>query len=163
MQVANMRFSFKATLLILTLGLFGLSVFAQTITGRISGTITDPSGAVVPGVRVTAVNTETKLARTATSDSNGFFVVTNLPVGDYSVTIEQSGFKKSTKTGYTLVADGRLTVDFTLEAGAVTETVEITGAAGETVNSPSGGKCPVRLPYSDLPGNPSKPCKRVSM
>ena len=68
MQVADMRFSFKATLLILVLGLSGLSVFAQTITGRISGTIVDPSGAVVPGVRVTTVNTETKLARTATTD-----------------------------------------------------------------------------------------------
>jgi hypothetical protein len=65
-------------------------------------------------------------------------VVTNLPVGEYTVTIEQQGFKKTTRTGYTLVADGRLTVDFQLEAGAVSEAIEVVGANGETVNTTSG-------------------------
>ena len=111
---------------------------AQTITGRISGTITDANGAAVPGVTVKITNEATQQARTATTDSNGFYVVTNLPVGIYTLSVEHQGFKQSRKTGYNLVADGRLTVDFALETGAVTETVEVTAAAGETVNSVSG-------------------------
>jgi hypothetical protein len=115
-----------------------LPAAAQTITGRISGTVTDASGAVLPNVTVTVRNDATQLVRTATTDENGFYVVTNLPVGTYSATVEQQGFKKTAKTGYELVADGRLTVDFQLEAGEVTESVQIVGSAGETVNSTSG-------------------------
>ena len=66
------------------------------------------------------------------------FVVTNLPVGTYSVAVERQGFKKSSQAGNDLVADGRLTVNFRLEPGAVTESVEVVAASGETVNSTSG-------------------------
>jgi hypothetical protein len=111
---------------------------AQTIFGRISGTVADASGAAVPGATVRITNEATQLTRDVTTDPNGFYVATNLPVGAYRVTVEAQGFKKSAKTGYELVADGRLTVDFTLEPGEVTESVEVTGAAGETVNSTSG-------------------------
>ncbi|MBO0723270.1 MAG: carboxypeptidase regulatory-like domain-containing protein, partial [Blastocatellia bacterium] len=111
---------------------------AQTITARISGTITDSSGAVVPGVSVKIINEATQQTRSARSDPNGFYVVTNLPVGNYSVAVEHQGFKKALKTGYNLVADGRLTVDFALEAGAVSESVEVVASAGDTVNSTSG-------------------------
>src|SRR5262249_16696927 len=72
------------------------------------------------------------------TDSDGFYVATSLPVGNYVVTIEQQGFKKTTKSGYNLVADGRLTVDFSLEPGQVSEIVEVVGASGETVNTTSG-------------------------
>ncbi len=137
MLVAERRISVSLMLVVL-LSLLSVSVFAQSITGRISGLVTDPSGAIIPGGKVTITNRETKLVRTAMSDPNGFYVATNLPVGDYSVTIEQQGFKKSTRTGYTLVADGRLTVDFQLEAGAVTEAIEVVGSTGETVNTTSG-------------------------
>ncbi|MEO6727166.1 MAG: carboxypeptidase-like regulatory domain-containing protein, partial [Blastocatellia bacterium] len=123
--------------LLLCLGL-GNSVLAQTITGRISGTVTDSAGASVPGVTIIIVNEATQQTRNAMTDSNGFYVATNLPVGNYTVSVEHQGFKKSKKTGYNLVADGRLSVDFALEAGAVTETVEIVASAGETVNSVSG-------------------------
>jgi hypothetical protein len=114
------------------------SLLAQTITGRISGAVTDASGAAVPGVTVKIVNEATQQSRSAGTDPNGFYVATNLPVGNYTVTVEHQGFKKATKTGYNLVADGRLTVDFALEAGAVTETVEVVASTGETVNSTSG-------------------------
>ena len=123
--------------LVLCLGLGG-QLWAQTNTGRISGTITDANGAAVPGAPVKITNDATQQFRIAMSDSNGFYVATNLPVGNYSVSVEQQGFKKSAKTGYNLVADGRLTVDFKLETGAVTESVEIVAASGETVNSTSG-------------------------
>jgi hypothetical protein len=115
-----------------------MGAFAQTITGRISGTVTDSSGAAVPGALIKVTNIGTDISRTAMTDPNGFYVVTNLPVGDYAVLVEKQGFKKSNKTGYTLVADGRLTVDFALETGAVSETIEVTASVGETVNSVSG-------------------------
>jgi hypothetical protein len=111
---------------------------AQTITGRISGTVTDSAGATIPGATVKITHVATQQVRTATTDPNGFYVATSLPIGSYNVSIEHAGFKKLNKTGHNLVADGRLTVDFVLEAGAVTETVEITATSGETVNSITG-------------------------
>ncbi len=111
---------------------------AQTLSGRIAGTVTDATGAVVPGATVTITDEATQQTRTVTTESNGFYVVTNLQPGSFAVSAELQGFKKASKTGYTLVADGRLTVDFKLETGNVNETVEITNSAGETVNSTSG-------------------------
>jgi hypothetical protein len=129
---------FAALILAIICGGFSNGALAQTITGRISGTVTDSNGAAVPGVAVKIINEATQQSRNVTADPNGFYVATNLQVGNYSVTIEHRGFKRTTKTGYTLVADGRLTVDFALEAGAVTETVEVVATSGETVNSTSG-------------------------
>lgn len=126
--------TFAALLLLVCTSL----TLAQAITGRISGTVTDPAGAVLPNVSVVVTNEATNLARTVTTDADGFFTVTNLPAGSYSVTIEQSGFKKLLKTANSLVADGRLTVDLALETGQVTESVEITSSIGETVNTTSG-------------------------
>ena len=127
-----------AALLALICSGFSSVLLAQSITGRISGAVTDASGAAVPGVTVKIVNEATQQSRSAATDPNGFYVATNLPVGNYTVTVEHQGFKKATKTGYNLVADGRLTVDFALEAGAVTESVEVVASTGESVNSTSG-------------------------
>src|SRR5262245_50216853 len=92
-------------LLLLPICLFGVltTVSAQTITGRISGTVTDPSGAALPGVSVKITNAATDLVRTVTTDGNGFYVATSLPVGTYSVSIEHQGFKKISKSGYDLI------------------------------------------------------------
>ena len=123
--------------LLLTLCCVG-SAWAQTITGRISGTVTDSAGSAVPGATIIITNEATQQSRNAMADSNGFYVATNLSVGNYSLSVEHQGFKKTKKTGYNLVADGRLSVDFALEAGAVTDSVEIVASTGETVNSVSG-------------------------
>src|SRR6185295_4024143 len=64
-------------------------VSAQTNFGRISGAVKDASGAVIHGARVTVSNQATGVNRTVTTDDGGFYVVTNLPVGDYSVAVEQ--------------------------------------------------------------------------
>jgi len=124
-------------LLVIIYSGFG-GALAQTITGRISGTVTDANGGAVPGVIVKIINEATQQTRNAMTDPNGFYVATNLPVGNYRVMVEHQGFKKAAKTGYDLVADGRLSVDFTLEPGAVSESVEIVAATGEAVNSVSG-------------------------
>lgn len=119
-------------------GLLLGSVHAQSVTGRISGSVRDSSNAVVLGATVTVTNQATQIFRTARTDDEGFYVVTNLPPGDYAVAVELSGFKTFVTSGNVLVADGRLTVDATLEAGQVSETVTVTADAGETVNTTSG-------------------------
>ena len=120
----------------LALGAGGAS--AQTVVGRVSGTVRDASGAVVPGANVTVTNAATNLVRTATTDADGFYTVTNLPVGTYVVAAESQGFKRAEQTGVALTADARLTVDISLEPGQVTETVQVSTALGETVNNTSG-------------------------
>src|SRR4029079_16970007 len=95
-------------------------------TGQIAGTIKDTSGGVLPGVTVTVTNVGTNIARTAVTDENGSFVVTSLAVGTYKVAAELQGFKKAERSGFELSADSRLTADFSLGVGSMTETVEVT-------------------------------------
>src|SRR5918912_732041 len=114
------------------------AVLAQTIVGRISGTVADTTGATIPGATIKVTNDATGLSRAARTDDSGFYVVTNLPPGNYTVTAEQAGFKRAVLTGYVLVADGRLTVDVSLEAGAVSESVTVTAANTEAINTTSG-------------------------
>src|SRR5213593_313498 len=114
------------------------TVYAQTNVGRISGTIADTSGGVIHGATIKVTTDATGLSRTAISDDGGFYVVTNLVPGEYSVSAEQQGFKKAQKTGNRLVTDGRLTVDISMEAGAVSESVSVTAVSSETINTTSG-------------------------
>ena len=126
----------SAVLLLMICG--SLSVQGQTIFGRISGTVQDKSGAVVPNATVTVTNVGTNLVRTATTDGSGFYTLTNLPVGTYNVSAEQKGFKQALRSDNVLAADARLTVDLTLDPGDVSETVQIATSAGETINTTSG-------------------------
>ncbi|HEV8146289.1 MAG TPA: carboxypeptidase regulatory-like domain-containing protein, partial [Bryobacteraceae bacterium] len=111
---------------------------AQDNSGRISGTVTDNSGAIVPGAKIVVKDAATQFTYKATTDADGFYVVPNLPVGTYNVEVEASGFRKAERTGYDLTDRGRITADFKLEVGTVTESVVVTAARGETVNTVSG-------------------------
>jgi len=125
---------------LLTLAAFaalGTALYAQATTGRITGKVVDAQAALLPGATVTATEVRTSYTRTATTDAQGAYVLVNLPLGTYNVSAEMQGFKKELKTGYALVADGRVTADFTLEVGGLNETVEVT-VAGETINTVSG-------------------------
>src|SRR5271163_3739041 len=112
-------------------------VAGQDIFGRMVGTITDTSGATVANAKVTITNESTLIRRNVTADKNGYFVADELAAGIYTVTGEQTGFKTTSKKGNALTAGGRLTVDLSLQVGAVTETVTVT-ATGDTVNTTSG-------------------------
>ena len=111
---------------------------AQTNTGQISGTIRDASGGVLPGVTVTVTNIQTAIEWTEVTNATGTFTVTNLPVGTYKVAAQLEGFRKAEKSGFALTADGRITADFALAVGGLTEAVEVTAVSGETVNRTSG-------------------------
>ena len=69
-----------------------VSAFGQTITGNITGTVTDATGAVMAGAKVTATNTETNVAVSATTNSSGTYSIRYLQIGHYKVVIEASGF-----------------------------------------------------------------------
>ncbi|HYP54522.1 MAG TPA: TonB-dependent receptor, partial [Pyrinomonadaceae bacterium] len=127
-----------ACCLMFALALVPRAASAQTSVGRVAGTVTDSAGASVPGATVTVTNVETNLVRTAAADAEGFYTVTNLPVGTYVVAAESQGFKRAEQRGVALTADARLTVDVALEPGQVTETVQVSTALGETVNNTSG-------------------------
>ena len=112
-------------------------VSGQSTTGRIAGGVSDSSGAVLPGVAVTATHSGTAFARTALTDSRGAYVLVDMPIGTYTIKAELEGFKTAVKTDYVLVADGRLGVDFALDVGALSEMVTVT-SPGEAVNTISG-------------------------
>jgi hypothetical protein len=103
------------------------SAAAQAVTGTILGTITDTTGAVMPGATVTLRNTGTGLTRTVVTDASGDYTAPSLPTGKYSVSAELSGFKTVTMPDIDLGVDQRLRVNARLEVGAVEESVTVTG------------------------------------
>ena len=113
------------------------AIQAQNIFGRISGTVTDPAGAVVPNITITITNEATKISRTTTTGSDGFYVADSLPVGSYSVTAEQTGFKKTITPGVVVVAGAHVTANVNLEVGSPAETVQVQAGA-EVINTTSG-------------------------
>jgi len=100
-----------------------------SVQATISGVITDPSGAVIPGVSITAENTGThQTARTSTNPS-GNYVLTNLPSGDYNVRAEKEGFQVCVNLGVHLDPAASVLSNCTLKVGQVTQTVEVTALA----------------------------------
>jgi hypothetical protein len=99
--------------------------------GSISGTITDQSGGVIPGAKLTLVNLDLATSYKVTADAQGFYSFPTLPVGRYELTIEATGFKTQKKTGLTVDADAATRVDAKLEVGNKTETVTVTATAAQ--------------------------------
>lgn len=106
-------------------------LYAQFDTGQIAGYVRDPSQAVVTGVAVTVTNQGNNDQRTTTTNTSGYYVVPNLPVGTYSVSAEAAGFKKTVQSGIVLDSAARLNIDLTLTVGAVTESIEVQSAAAQ--------------------------------
>ena len=105
--------------------LIATPVAAQLDRSRLAGTIKDESGAIVPGATVTVTNLQTKTETVAITDPSGYYNFPNLTPGQYSVTAELSGFKKIVRENVPLDAAGAVTMDFTLQAGALTEIVTV--------------------------------------
>ena len=110
-------------------GLGPVPTLAQGITGRIVGTITEVTGAVIPGATVVALNVETNARREVITNERGDFVIANLPIGAYEVSAEIAGFKRAVRAPVPLAVDQTARVNIALELGAITETVQVTGAA----------------------------------
>jgi hypothetical protein len=108
--------------------------------GSNSGTVSDPSGAVVPSARITATETSTHISQTESADSRGFYSFPSLPVGNYNVHAEAPGFAPYLRTNVVLDADGKAIVDATLKIGGVAEelTVSDTAARIDTADTQMG-------------------------
>jgi len=105
--------------------------FAQTeaINGSMRGRLTDPAGAAVPGATVTVVNDATQFTREVQSNNDGYFVIPNLPLGTYTMTIKKEGFETQRHPGIVLNAGTEAVIDTKLALGAVSTTIEVTGGA----------------------------------
>jgi carboxypeptidase family protein len=103
---------------------------AQSLqVGTIEGKVIDQSGGIVPGVTVTLTSPILLSPRSSVTDSAGAYTFASLPLGDYTVSFELSGFKKVARSGLTVTAARTLTVDVTLQPGDMTETLTVVGEA----------------------------------
>jgi hypothetical protein len=98
---------------------------AQAVTGTLLGTVTDATGAVLPGATVTVTNTETGFSRTLTADASGEYAAPSIPTGTYSVAAELSGFKSVQMSNVRVGVDQRVRIDLKLEVGDMAESVTI--------------------------------------
>jgi hypothetical protein len=116
-------------LLISCLLLFPCNSFAQEFRATISGTVTDPTGAVVPGASVAVQETSTGTISRTTSDAAGQYVVPFLLPGNYTITVAASGFETLTRTAVTLQAQEHPIIDLRLKVGTASQTVTVSGEA----------------------------------
>ncbi|MGA8185337.1 MAG: carboxypeptidase regulatory-like domain-containing protein, partial [Terriglobia bacterium] len=101
---------------------------AQLYSGSVTGVVSDPTGAVIPGAKVTLTDTTKGYTFTASSDAVGRYILRNLPPSDYQISVEATGFKTSTRTGIVVVVGQNATVNVSMELGTTTQTVEVSGA-----------------------------------
>lgn len=133
------RYGFELIVLICLAGLFTSAgrLYAQAATARILGTITDTSGAAVPGAAIEVRNTDTGAARTVVSDEQGRYSVPDLGIGTYEVRGSKPGFQTTVRSGLTLTVGSAPVVDIQLPVGQTQEavTVEANASQVETTNS----------------------------
>lgn len=104
-------------------------VLAQDVTATITGTVTDASGAAIVGANVTVKSVERGVTYTAVTNGDGLYRVSPLPVGNYELKVEKSGFASTAYPAFVLTLNQVARFDVTLKVGQVTQTVEVTGAA----------------------------------
>ena len=115
-------------------------ILGAATTGSISGTVKDPSGAVIPGASVIATNTATNVQAKTTTDEKGYYAFPSLPVGRYDVKVEKQGFGTQSRNNLEVDTNGELVVDLTLEMAEKVEEVTVLENATqvETANSQMG-------------------------
>ena len=102
---------------------------AQQDRGTLTGTVTDPAGAVVPNVKVTVTNIQTNATAESQTNEAGQYTVPNLPIGQYRIRFEAQGFKATVREAVTLNVAQVLRIDTQMQIGATTEAIEVTAAA----------------------------------
>ena len=130
MRLTKLAFAFAALLAVVP---FGLS-HAQTADGALVGVVRDATGAVIPSVAVTAVNESTSIKYVDTSNANGEYRLSNLPNGEYNVTVAAKGFAQSTVKGIHVASNDVQTHDFSLIAGQTTS-VEVSTEANVSIDT----------------------------
>ena len=121
----------RRMVLLLLVGLLPLPAFGQRSTATLSGTVSDTTGAVVPGAQVTATNLSTGATTTTVSNTEGFYVLTGLLAGVYRLRVETAGFQAHSQDNIVLQVDRPATVNASLTLGSPTETVTVTSEASQ--------------------------------
>src|SRR2546429_8616669 len=133
MAIRNGHVSFPALIMgiMMLCGIWGGpgSLLAQSDLGKISGFVKDPSGATVPNAKVTIRN-NTGVERQTTTNESGYYVITNVPPGLYTMTVEATGFQRYETSNNKLDPSADLVIDVTLTVGAASQTVEVSASAG---------------------------------
>jgi hypothetical protein len=133
--------------------LFSVSAIAQVDAGAVRGTVTDSTGAVVAKAKVTLTNDATGLSTATVTSADGDYTVGPVKIGPYTIDVEAAGFRKET-THVTVNVQEQARADFRLVAGAITETVEVTGAAPQLqTQDASVGTVATSQQVNDLPLN----------
>jgi len=114
-----------ALLAVLVLLAAGTNVLGQDVTASITGTVTDPSGSPVAGATVTAKSVERGTTFTGTTGDDGFYRIAQLPVGNYELRVEKTGFQAAEHAAFPLVLNQIGRIDIQLKVGQVTETVQV--------------------------------------
>lgn len=127
-------------------------MYGQAVNATVVGTVTDATGAVVVGAKVTLTEANTNVSRTGQTNASGNFVFPDLPPGNYLVTVEMTGFKKEQRRDIALLVDTTQRVDIQLQPGNITETVEVMGTppALQTDRADTGRKIDTMV-VSELP------------
>src|SRR5213596_847764 len=125
-----MKLLMRCRVILVTVALFGVpaGAAAQTL-GEITGVVRDSSGAVIPGATVAVTNPATNATRTAMSNEAGIYHFPALQPGTYTIKVEMAGFRTITQTGVELQVQQSARLDFSLQVGQVTETIEVSGTA----------------------------------
>jgi hypothetical protein len=113
---------------------------AQTVTGNITGTITDQNGAILVGANVTATNTATGIQTQAATNDSGVYTIRFLPVGQYQVSVSAKGFVTSQYPPFPLEINQTVKVDGKLQVGAETQTVNVEGGVAPILNTTDGSR-----------------------
>ena len=132
----------------------GASMFGQGYQAQIVGRIIDPSGAPIPGATITATNVATNISSSTVTTQNGEYVIPQLPLGAYAVTVEAKGFQKFVRHGITLEVNQIVRVDATLAVGQVSQEVTVT-AQSPVINTETSalGKVVNNREINDIPLN----------
>jgi hypothetical protein len=120
---------FTAGLVLWTTLVLGLPAFGQLDSGSISGTVTDPSGSMVGNAQITATEMATGTTYTTTTSKAGYYVFPSVRTGIYKLTVASTGFKTTVSSGITVSIGSAAANDFSLQVGAVSETVAITASS----------------------------------
>jgi hypothetical protein len=144
--------------------IFASTAHAQTFRGSIQGTVTDSSGAAIPGARVKVFSSGTGLSRSLGTNDQGAYVANELPLGTYSVTVEKQGFRTTTLNGIPVSVGSPARADIKLDAGTVQEVVQVNADVPlvETTSNNSGGTIDASM-ASELPINGGDYTKLVEL
>ena len=157
-----MRFKLPVSIFSVMLSIFCLafSVSGQSVTTRVNGVVKDTNDAIVPGVKVTLIDTATKDEKSATTKEDGTFVIADVRVGTYSLTAEGAGFKKLQVSNIEAHVDIPINLNLVLEAGAIAETVSVTASEAQSLIRSEDAKLSTTIDVKqvqDLPLNGRNP------